>query len=37
MVILICIFSVVNPINAAPPDVRYKLDYVYGYRSADSR
>jgi hypothetical protein len=26
-----------NPFNPAPPDIQYKLDYVYGYRSADTR
>ena len=26
-----------NPPNASAPDVRYTLEYVYGYRSADSR
>ena len=26
-----------NPINNDKPDVTYKLEYVYGYRSADSR
>lgn len=23
--------------NPSPPDVRYKVDYVYGYRSHDTR
>ena len=26
-----------NPFNPAIPDERYELDYVYGYRSADTR
>ena len=25
------------PPNPSPPDVRYNLEYVYGYRCADSR
>jgi microtubule-associated protein-like 6 len=25
------------PANPSPPDVRFKLEYVYGYRSEDSR
>jgi len=26
-----------NPFDPSPPDVQYKLDYVYGYRCADTR
>lgn len=26
-----------NPANSAKPDVSYELEYVYGYRSQDSR
>lgn len=26
-----------NPPNPSPPDVRYDLEYVYGYRCEDSR
>ena len=26
-----------NPVNNEKPDVNYELEYVYGYRSADSR
>lgn len=26
-----------NPVNNSPPDVDYTLEYVYGYRSEDSR
>jgi len=26
-----------NPVNNDKPDVRYALDYVYGYRCADTR
>lgn len=26
-----------NPFDPSKPDVQYKLDYVYGYRCADTR
>jgi microtubule-associated protein-like 6 len=26
-----------NPVNSEKPDEKYELEYVYGYRSADSR
>lgn len=26
-----------NPVNNDKPDIRYALDYVYGYRCADTR
>ena len=25
------------PVNPSPPNVKYALDYVYGYRCEDSR
>ena len=34
---LIYFIYIDNPPEPSPPDVNYKLDYVYGYRCEDSR